>query len=124
VILPVEGDQADKLANPDRINDLSSADAARGPAVDRVDMAHYARTSVIRLTGLPSLSRCPDVSVGRADGRIEIRFSGPGQAEVAMDVEDRYLGGEDPEAAQLRLLARLAEMGYRATRAPGPGESA
>ena len=78
---------------------------------------------MIRLTGLPSLSRCPDVAVGRAEGRIEIRFSGPGQ-EVAMDVEDRYLGGDDPEEAELRLLARLSEMGYRVTRVPGPGASA
>jgi hypothetical protein len=29
--------------------------------------------------------------VARAEGRIEIRFTGPGQ-ELAMDVEDRYRG--------------------------------
>jgi hypothetical protein len=75
---------------------------------------------VIRLTGLPALSRCPDVRVARAAGGIEIRFSGPDH-ELAMDVEDRYLGGQDPEEAELRLLARLAEMGYRVTRGPGPG---
>jgi hypothetical protein len=78
---------------------------------------------VIRLTGLPPLSRCPDVRVARAHGRIEIRFSGLGH-ELAMDVEDRYLGGQDPEEAELRLLARLAEMGYRVTRGPGPGAAA
>lgn len=79
--------------------------------------------AVIRLTGLPSLTRCPDVRVARSDGRIEIRFSGADH-ELAMDVEERYLGGQDPEEAELRLLARLAEMGYRVTRGPGPDAAA
>jgi hypothetical protein len=74
---------------------------------------------VIRLTGLPAVSRCPDVTVGRAEDRIEILFSGgPGDA-VRMDVEHRFLGGADPEEEELRLLARLTEMGYRVTRAQG-----
>jgi hypothetical protein len=74
---------------------------------------------VIRLTGLPATSRCPDVVVtGHAD-RIEIVFSGAA-GRVEMDVEHRFLGDADPEAEELRLLARLAEMGYRVTRAPGP----
>jgi hypothetical protein len=38
---------------------------------------------------------------------------------VRMDVEHRFLGGADPEEEELRLLARLTEMGYRVTRAPG-----
>jgi len=41
-----------------------------------------------------------------------------------MDVEHRLLGDADPEAEELRLLARLGEMGYRATRAPDPGAGA
>ena len=78
---------------------------------------------MIRLTGLPATSRCPDVSVGRGEDRIEIRFSGPGH-EVSMDVEHRFLGGADPEEEELRLLARLEEMGYRVRRVPGPGADA
>ncbi len=75
---------------------------------------------MIRLTGLPARSRCPDVRVARVEGRIEIRFSGPAH-EVEMDVEERYLAGQDPEEAELRLLAALAEMGYRVSRGPsGP----
>jgi hypothetical protein len=73
---------------------------------------------VIRLTGLPALSRCPDVAVGRGDDRIAIVFSGPAH-EVHMDVEHRLLGDADPEAEELRLLARLGEMGYRVTRMSG-----
>jgi hypothetical protein len=75
---------------------------------------------VIRLTGLPSRSRCPRVAVRRGDGGIEIVFSGL-DAEVRMDVEERYLGGADVEAEELRLLARLQAMGYRVTRLPPRG---
>jgi hypothetical protein len=73
---------------------------------------------VIRLTGLPALSRCPDVAVGRDDDRIEVVFSGPAH-EVRMDVDHRFLGEADPEEEELRLLARLSEMGYRVTRMTG-----
>jgi hypothetical protein len=78
---------------------------------------------VIRLTGLPARSRCPHVTVRRGAGVIELLFSGP-HAEVRMAVEERFLGGADLEAEELRLLARLRGMGYRVTRgepgAPGP----
>jgi hypothetical protein len=77
---------------------------------------------MIRLTGLPSLRRCPDVTVGRDAEGIAIVFSGPGQ-ELRMDVAWPYLGDADPEEEELRLLARLRELGYRVTRADaaGPG---
>jgi hypothetical protein len=45
-------------------------------------------------------------------------FSGP-HAELRMDVEERFLGGADLEGEELRLLARLSEMGYRVTGRPG-----
>ena len=73
---------------------------------------------MIRLTGLPARSRCPDVTVARGEDRIAIVFSGPG-SEVRMDVEHRFLGDADPEQEELRLLAALRELGYRVTRA-GP----
>jgi hypothetical protein len=80
--------------------------------------------AVIRLTGLPARSRCPDVAVRRRRDAIELVFSGPG-AEVSMEVQERFLGGADAEAEELRLLARLREMGYRVRRVsedadPGP----
>jgi hypothetical protein len=74
---------------------------------------------MIRLTGLPARARCPDVTVGRGEDRIEIVFSGPA-GEMRMDVEYRFLGDADPEEEELRLLARLRGMGYRVTRA-APG---
>jgi hypothetical protein len=73
---------------------------------------------MIRLTGLPALSRCPDATVERGEDRIEIVFTGPSH-EVRMDVEYRFLGDADPEEEELRLLARLAELGYRVTRVDG-----
>jgi hypothetical protein len=73
---------------------------------------------MIRLTGLPALSRCPDVTVAARADRIEIVFSGPSH-EIVMDVAHRYLGDADPEEAELRLLAQLSDMGYRVTRSPG-----
>ena len=42
-------------------------------------------------------------------------------AKQRIDVDQRFLGGADLEEVELRLLARLVEMGYRATRAPGQG---
>ena len=75
---------------------------------------------MIRLTGLPAPSRCPDATVGRSEDRIEILFDGGPGDPVRMDVEHRFLGDADPEEEELRLLARLTEMGYRVTRAPGP----
>jgi hypothetical protein len=73
---------------------------------------------MIRLTGLPALSRCPDVTVSGLADRIEVVFSGPSH-QVVMDVAHRLLDGADPEEEELRLLARLAGMGYRVTRGPG-----
>jgi hypothetical protein len=73
---------------------------------------------MIRLTGLPALSRCPDVIVSGREDRIELVFSGPGH-EMVMDVDHRFLGDADPEEEELRLLGRLAAMGYRVTRGPG-----
>ena len=73
---------------------------------------------MIRLTGLPALSRCPDVTVSGRPDRIEVVFSGPSH-QVVMDVAHRILGDADPEEEELRLLARLARLGYRVTRGPG-----
>jgi hypothetical protein len=75
---------------------------------------------MIRLTGLPAPSRYPDATVGRSEDRIEILFDGGPGEPVRMDVEHRFLGDADPEEEELRLLARLAGLGYRVTRAPGP----
>ncbi len=80
---------------------------------------------MLRLTGLPAVARCPDATVFRVEEGLAIVFSG-GEDTVRIDVERRFLGDADLEEVELRLLARLVEMGYRAARArvrpaPEPG---
>jgi len=68
--------------------------------------------------GLPARTRCPEASVRRGHGRIELRFRGPDCAE-GVDVDLGFLGeGEDPEAVELRLLAQLEALGYTVGRLP------
>jgi hypothetical protein len=73
---------------------------------------------LLRLTGLPSRARCPQATVRRARGRIELRFRGP-DCDHALDVDLGLLGeGTDLEAAELRLLAELEARGYAVARLP------
>jgi hypothetical protein len=72
---------------------------------------------VLRLTGLPAPERCPVATVRRVPGVIELRFGCVDGTEMPFDVDVALLGPEaDPEAEELRLLARLREMGYDVTR--------
>ena len=66
--------------------------------------------------GLPNVARYPEAKVGRDDESILIRFGGL-EGEQKMSVPLKYVG-EDAEAAELRLLARLQEIGYRVERVP------
>ena len=75
--------------------------------------------AMLRLMGLPRVELFPEATVVREDERIVIRFGGLAR-EQTISVPLKYVGG-DEEEAELRLLARLAEMGYRVARAPGPG---
>ena len=70
---------------------------------------------MLRLMGLPSVARYPEASVTREDERLVIRFGGLGD-EQAMSVPLKYVRAEDEEAAELRLLAELQRIGYRARR--------
>jgi hypothetical protein len=77
---------------------------------------------MLRLTGLPSLDRCPRAEVRRVPGRIELRFLGP-DCDQALDIDLGLLGSdEDPETAELRLLARLREIGFEVERLPPEGD--
>jgi hypothetical protein len=72
---------------------------------------------VLRLTGLPAPQRCPVATVHRVPGVIELRFLCIDGEELPFDVDTALLGPEaDPEAEELRLLARLRAMGYDARR--------
>ena len=65
----------------------------------------------MRLTGLPSVARYPEAEVSRDEEAITILFGGLGR-EQTVTVPLKYVGG-DEEAAELWLMARLQEVGYR-----------
>jgi hypothetical protein len=71
---------------------------------------------MLRLTGLPNVARYPEATVTRDGESVLIRFGGP-DGEQTMSVPLKYVGG-DAEAAELRLLARLQEIGYKVVRVP------
>lgn len=71
---------------------------------------------MLRLTGLPNVARYPEATVTRDEESVLIRFGGP-DGEQMMSVPLKYVGG-DAEAAELRLLARLQEIGYKVGRVP------
>jgi hypothetical protein len=64
--------------------------------------------------GLPNVARYPDATVLRDDMSILILFGGP-YGEQKMSVPLEYVDG-DAEAAELRLLAQLQQIGYSVRR--------
>jgi hypothetical protein len=72
----------------------------------------------LRLTGLPNVARFPEAEVSRDGEAVTILFGGLGP-EQTMSVPLRYVGG-DEEAAELWLMARLQEIGYRVRRGETP----
>jgi hypothetical protein len=79
---------------------------------------------MLRLMGLPSRARCPEATVRRGEGRIELRFLG-GKCDEGLDIDLRLLGrNQDPEAAELRLLTQLDALGYKVERLPPADEAA
>ena len=71
---------------------------------------------MLRLMGLPARARCPRATVRRVADRIELRFAGA-DCDEGLDVDLRFIAdSEDLEAEELRLLARLQELGYRVER--------
>jgi hypothetical protein len=73
---------------------------------------------MLRLMGLPARERCPNATVRRGPGRVELRFLGP-DCDTGLDVDLGLLGAnQDPEAAELSLLAQLKALGYTVQRLP------
>ncbi len=64
--------------------------------------------------GLPNVTRYPEATVLRDEASILILFGGP-NGEQKMSVPLAYVGG-DAEAAELRLLAQLQQIGYSVRR--------
>lgn len=69
---------------------------------------------MLRLAGLPSAARYPVATVTRHEEAISIHFGGLAE-EQTTSVPLKYVGG-DEEAAELRLMARLQDMGYQVRR--------
>lgn len=65
--------------------------------------------------GLPSVARYPEASVSRDDEHLTIHFGGLEDAQT-MSVPLKYVGAEDEEAAELKLLAQLQRIGYEVRR--------
>ena len=65
--------------------------------------------------GLPNVARYPEAIVARDETSVHIRFSGPYYGEQKMSVPLAYVT-EDAEAAELRLLAQLQQIGYKVRR--------
>ena len=72
---------------------------------------------MLRLMGLPPVARYPEATVTRDDEKMLIQFGGLTE-EYLVSVPLKYIGAEDEEAAELRLLAQLQQIGYRTRRGP------
>jgi hypothetical protein len=71
---------------------------------------------MLRLTGLPHVARFPKATVTRHEDGFQLLFHG-GEHSRRVDVELRYLDdADDLELTELRLLARLQELGYEVER--------
>jgi hypothetical protein len=79
---------------------------------------------VIRLMGLPSVARAPEVRLERSADSVVLWFLGADdERPVQRVVVPGYAlaDGEDPETVDLRVLAQLRRLGYDARGvAPGP----
>jgi hypothetical protein len=71
---------------------------------------------VLRLAGLPAVSRFPRAEVRAAGDHLELTFAGE-EGTRAIDVPVHLLGAaaDDLEAVQLDLLAELQRRGYAVT---------
>jgi hypothetical protein len=75
---------------------------------------------MLRLMGLPHVARFPSATVTRHSDCFELLFHGPEDTR-RVDIDLRYIDdGDDLEAVELRLLARLQELGYEVERGSSP----
>jgi hypothetical protein len=80
---------------------------------------------MLRLMGLPHVGRFPRATVTRHRDSFELLFHGD-EVSRRVDVDLQYVGdADDLESTELRLLARLQELGYeverRSSREQGAG---
>ena len=71
---------------------------------------------MLRLMGLPHVARFPRATVTLQRDHFELLFHGD-QESRRIEVDLRFIDdSDDLEAEELRLLARLQELGYRVER--------
>jgi hypothetical protein len=71
---------------------------------------------VLRLMGLPNVARFPKATVTRFEDHFQVLFHG-GEHSRRVDIDLRYIeDAADLEATELRLLARLQQLGYEVER--------
>jgi hypothetical protein len=71
---------------------------------------------MLRLMGLPHVARFPRATVTRHSDCFQLLFHGDEDSR-RVDVDLRFLDdSDDLEAEELRLLARLQELGYEVER--------
>ncbi len=80
--------------------------------VKRLDEERTDSRDMLRLMGLPHVARFPKATVVREEDCFQLLFHG-GEHSRRVDVDLRYLAEtDDLEETELRLLARLQELGY------------
>jgi hypothetical protein len=73
---------------------------------------------MLRLMGLPHVARFPKATVTRQEECFQVLFHGYEHSR-RVDIDLRYLEQtDDLEATELRLLARLQDLGYEVERSP------
>jgi hypothetical protein len=73
---------------------------------------------MLRLMGLPHVARFPRATVTLQRDHFELLFHGDDDSR-RIDVDLRFIDeSDDLEAEELRLLARLQELGYQVERRP------
>jgi hypothetical protein len=80
-------------------------------------------SEMLRLMGLPHVARFPKATVTRHEDRFQVLFHGAEHSR-RVDIDLRYIeDAADLEATELRLLARLQQLGYEVERhSPLPPE--
>lgn len=79
---------------------------------------------MLRLMGLPHVARFPRATVTRHRDCFQLLFHGDEHSR-RVDVDLRYFDDtDDLEMTELRLLARLQELGYQVERRSSPEEEA
>jgi hypothetical protein len=79
---------------------------------------------MLRLMGLPHVARFPTATVTRHRDGFQLLFHGDEHSR-RVDVDLQYIDdADDLEVTELRLLARLQELGYEVERRSSPEEGA